>query len=35
MNGMATGMSQNKSYGIPTIALLNPDLYKEMSKKER
>ena len=28
-------MSQNKSYGIPTIALLNPDLYMEMSKKER
>lgn len=24
-----------KSYGIPTIALLNPTLYKEMVKKER
>ena len=24
-----------KSYGIPTIKLLNPELYKEMEKKGR
>ena len=31
-----TGQSQHqKSYGIPTIKLLNPELYKEMEKKGR
>lgn len=25
----------NKSYGIPTIKLLNPELYKEMERKGR
>ena len=27
--------TSNKSYGIPTIQLLNPKLYKEMSKVEK
>ena len=28
-------MASQKSYGIPTIKLLNPDLYKEMTKPDR
>lgn len=30
-----SGKDTQKSYGIPTIALLNPQLYKEMSKADR
>ena len=28
-------MSKQKSYGIPTIKLLNPELYKAMEKEQR
>lgn len=31
---MSQGES-NKSYGIPTIQLLNPELFKEMSKQDK
>lgn len=30
-----SALDNQKSYGIPTIALLNPQLYKEMEKEER
>lgn len=28
-------LAMQKSYDIPTIKLLNPELYKEMEKKHR
>ena len=28
-------MDNQKSYDIPTLKLLNPELYKEMAKKDR
>lgn len=31
----AAGGKSRPSYGIPTIKLLNPELYKEMEKQDR
>jgi hypothetical protein len=30
-----TNRSQEKNYGIPTLKMLNPELYKEIEKQER
>jgi len=35
LGGPQMHASQQKSYGIPTIKLLNPELYKEMEKKSK
>jgi hypothetical protein len=29
------GTSDGKGYGIPTLKMLNPELYKEMEKQEK
>ena len=34
-DNVATGSGSGTAYGIPTLKMLNPELYKEMEKQEK